>query len=117
RTIMRTSVRVVTANAMVFAIAPVLTLVFGVWLVIHGSGIRGFEEFWVTASFILTMIVIAMAVLFIQPKGRQFTGMVEERGMEDPETMALGRSIGQMGRLSTGIVFVVFTLMIFKPTL
>jgi uncharacterized membrane protein len=117
RTIMRTSIRVVDANARVFTVAPLLTLGFGLWLVIDGAGITGFEEFWVTASFLLTLGAIAAGMMFLQPKGRRLLALVDERGMEDPETAALARSIGMGGRLATGVIFVVFILMIFKPTL
>jgi uncharacterized membrane protein len=117
RTIMRTIVRVIDTNSKLFAVSSWVTLIFGVWLVINGSGMRGFERFWITSALILTLIVIGMGMLFFQPKGKQLAAMIDERGMEDPETLALGRTIGNAGHLNTGILFVVFVLMIFKPTL
>ena len=115
RTVMRTVVRVIEANGVVFTVAPFLTLVFGIWLVIHGRGVRGFQDFWITAGFLLTLAAIAIGVLFFNPSGRQLVAMVEERGMEDTETVALADAIRNMGHVSTGIIFVVFVLMIFKP--
>lgn len=115
RTIMRTALRVIDSNTRVFTVAPALTVIFGIWLVIDGPGVRGFERFWVTAAFLLTLAVVAMGVLFFNPHGRRLTALVEERGMEDPESMAIGRRIGTMGHVSTGILLVVFALMIFKP--
>jgi uncharacterized membrane protein len=115
RTIMRTALRVLDANSMLFTIAPGLTLLFGIWLVIEGPGVRGFEELWVSASFVLTLVVIGMGVLFFNPQGKRLAAIVEARGMEDEESRDVGRRIGTMGHASTGILFVIFVLMIFKP--
>jgi uncharacterized membrane protein len=115
RTIMRTALRVVDTNSRVFAVAPGLTLIFGIWLVINGPGVRGFEQFWISAAFILTLIAVAMLVLYFVPRGKRLVAMVEERGMEDPETAALGKNLGNMGHVNTAILFVIFVLMIFEP--
>jgi len=116
RTIMRTAQRVIETNKTLFIVGPLLVLVFGTWLTIDLWGFReGFEQIWVSLSLLLTLVGIGLGIFFFVPKGKEFEGLVAERGLEDDEAVALGRRIGSMGHVSTLVIFVVFILMIFQP--
>ena len=117
RTVIRTAQRVIDANRFVMVVGPLLVLVFGVWLVVHLHGVRGFERFWILGAFLIVLVAFAINIFYFRPKSEEFDSLIAERGMEDEAVLTLSAQMANVSHGMTLLVFVAFILMIFKPTL
>ncbi len=110
---MRTLSSVVRTNDRLFGAAGAGTVVFGFWLVIVTTW--EFEMGWVAGGLVLALVAIALAIAFVKPKGQAFNDLIGERGLDDPEVLALGKQLQMALHAQTGILFVALLLMVYKP--
>lgn len=115
-TVAATRMQVIKTNDRLFAVFPLLALIFGMWLVIEQWGVDGFQDFWVAASFVLTLVALAIGIFVFGPRTKRYRELYAEQTTEEGELATLGKDIAMWAHISTAIVFVVFVLMIFQPT-
>ena len=109
----RTVAAATTTGARLFPVAAVGTLVFGFWLVFVTAW--EFESLWVGGGFVLGLATVALSVAFLKPKGDALAGLVADQGADHPDAVALARRIQNASHAVTGLLFLAFLLMVYKP--
>lgn len=112
-TIMTVGLTVVKTNQRVLVGAGLVTLIFGIWLVVES--VYDFGMIFVDVGLIATTIVLALSLLIVGPKGKEMAKLVAEHGLTDPEAQGKMRHIGKLSRVMTLLVAVAMILMVLKP--
>ena len=93
--------------------AAIVTLVFGVWLVLDGPW--EFEEVFVTIGFVAIIAAFTVSLFLMNPKLKDIEEVVEENGLTDESALATKKSLGNLVHVQTLLVAVAFAVMILKP--
>jgi hypothetical protein len=93
--------------------AAIVTLVFGVWLVLDGPW--EFEEVFVTIGFVAIIAAFTVSLFLMNPKLKDIEEAVEENGLTDEGALATMKSLGNLVHVQTLLVAVAFAVMILKP--
>jgi uncharacterized membrane protein len=98
----------------VFMPASILTLGFGIWMVLTSAALD-FDELWINlglAGFIVTFI---LGMGFINPTGKRIGKAMAERGPQDPVTQQLLRRQRFLTRLNVLLLIAVVFDMVVRP--
>jgi uncharacterized membrane protein len=91
----------------------VLLLVTGVGMV-HVGGLS-WSLVWVHGSLALLVVVAVIGFGFYTPTLRRQIAVLEARGAQDPEFLALSKRGAAMGGVLGVLVVIIVALMVFKP--
>jgi hypothetical protein len=105
-----------TAADRVMGVASVITLVFGVWLVID-SPVFGFEELFVTIGFVGIIAAFAVSIFMMGPRFKMIKAIVADNGMGDASAVEKMKSMVTLIHVQTLIVAIAFIVMVLKPGL
>lgn len=95
-----------------FSPSAVLVLVAGIVMASIG-GIMAAP--WVSFGFLGVFISAGLGMGYLSPKSRQLRQMIEARGMQDPEAVALGSRMMLVSRIDLVLLVLVVAAMVFKP--
>ena len=95
-----------------FSPSAVLVLVAGIVMASIG-GIMAAP--WVSFGFLGVFISAGLGMGYLTPKSRQLRQMIEARGMQDPEAVALGSRMMLVSRIDLVLLVLVVAAMVFKP--
>ena len=95
-----------------FSPSAVLVLVAGIVMASIG-GIMAAP--WVSFGFLGVFISAGLGMGYLTPKSRQLRQMIEARGMQDPEAVALGSRMMLISRIDLVLLVLVVAAMVFKP--
>lgn len=93
--------------------ASLITLVFGIWLVIDTS--YEFGDIFVSIGFAIIIAAFAVSMFLMRPRFNEVQEAVEENGPTDPGAMASMKSLGNLAHVQTLLVAIAFVVMILKP--
>jgi uncharacterized membrane protein len=94
--------------------ASLITLVFGVWLVID-SGFYEFSDFFVTIGFSIVIAAFAVSMFLIRPRSNDIDAAVEENGLTDATAVSGMKSIATLVHVQTLLLGIAFVVMVLKP--
>jgi uncharacterized membrane protein len=94
-------------------LGPLLLIVTGVALVLDGPW--GFGDTWIAIGLTAYVAALALGLLFQAPGTKRMKKLMEERGPEDPETVAASRRLDAFLWPELGILLVVLLAMTAKP--
>jgi uncharacterized membrane protein len=98
----------------VYAPAAVVSLVFGVWMVLDRDAYE-FSQAWILIGLIGLLVTAALATGFMIPQTKKAIGYMESGN--GPAAGAVIRKVGVVSRLATLILLVALWAMVFKPGL
>lgn len=102
-----------TAANRVMGVASVVTLVFGIWLVIDTSYEWG--DLFVTIGLSAIILGFAIAQFLMTPRLAEINEMIEVSGPTDSAAIDKMKSLGTLIHVQSLIVAVAFVFMIVKP--
>ncbi|MGI9584415.1 MAG: DUF2269 family protein [Acidimicrobiia bacterium] len=94
--------------------ASLITLVFGVWLVID-SGFYEFNDFFITIGFAIIIAAFAISMFLIRPRSVDIDAAIEENGLTDAAAVSGMKSISTLVHVQTLLVSIAFVAMVIKP--
>jgi uncharacterized membrane protein len=100
------------ASGRMMPIAAVMTLVFGIWLVIDGP--HEFSDVFVSIGFLAVIIGMGLGIFYLSRKGNQLFELVDANGFDDPTAATLANQIGKVDHIQTLVVAVALFAMVFK---
>jgi uncharacterized membrane protein len=110
---MTTMLQATNSAGRVLGPASLITLVFGIWLVIDTA--YDWEEIFVSIGLVVVVAAFAISVFLLSPRLREVEAVVEENGIGDDTAFAKMRGIGNLVHVLTLLVAVAFVVMIIKP--
>ena len=110
---MTTMLRLSTTAGRVMGPAAVITLVFGVWLVL--DTVYDFEDLFVAIGMVVVVAAFAISIFLMNPRMKEIEAIVEENGLEDEVAVSKMRGMGTLVHVQTLLVAVAFVVMIIKP--
>lgn len=114
-TYMTTILRVINTNTRIFTGAGIITVLFGIWLVIDGGS--EFEDLFVSLGFVLAIAAITLGLFLFKPRGEEIETLVEENGLTDSAALDKAKSLMTMGHVQTLLIAIAFIVMILQPGL
>lgn len=99
-------------SSRVMPIAGLMTLGFGIWLVLEGA--YEFSDTFVSIGFLIVIVGFGIGLGFLTPGSKKLDALVAEQGIQSPEANALAHKLANGDHAMTGIVFVAMVAMIFK---
>ncbi len=93
--------------------ASVITIVFGIWLVIETT--YGFEDIFVGIGLLAVVAAFAISMFLLDPRLKEVEAIIEENGIDDESAVAKMKSVGGLIHVLTVIVAIAFVAMIIKP--
>ncbi len=108
------AMRVGRTNPRIFGGAGVLTLGFGLWLVLAEDAWE-FSDLFVSVGFLVAIVGIALAILFFTPQMKKIEAIVAERGPADPEVRERGKRISMVAHMMTLLLTIAMVFMVIKP--
>lgn len=97
----------------VMGVATVLTLVFGIWLVVDTSWDWG--DLFVTIGLAAIILGFAVAQFLMSPRLKEVKELVEENGPSDESAVAKMKSYGNLIHVESLLIAVAFVVMVLKP--
>ena len=98
----------------VFAPASGVLLVLGVWMVLADPR-WGLTDTWVLIGFAGIIVSAGLGSAVIGPSAGKMAALLQEKGAEDPEVVALSKKIMLLSRVDIAILIVVVWDMAYKP--
>lgn len=95
-----------------FTPTAILVLASGIVMASIGDT---FAAPWVSAGFLAVFISAGISMAFVGPKSRQLRGLIETRGLNDPEVRALAGRLMLVSRINLAILTITVALMVFQP--
>lgn len=108
------AMRVGKTNPRLFGTAGILTLVFGIWLVIDSPGWE-FSDVFVSIGLLVAIIGIVAGIAFFGPQMKKIEAIVAERGPMDPEVAERGGRVGMVAHVMTLLLLIAMAVMVIKP--
>ena len=96
--------------------ASIITLVFGVWLVLD-SGAWSFEQLFVTIGFVVIIAAFAISLFLMRPRSNDIKASIAENGLTDEKALADMKSLGNLVHVQTLLVAIALVVMVVKPGL
>jgi hypothetical protein len=90
--------------------------VWGILLIVLSDKVFTFSQAWVSASFLLYLIGLGLALGFLRPGTKKFDVAVGDPARAE-EAEKLGKSLAIVGGITNLLWVVVIFLMVFKPGL
>lgn len=110
---MRTMLRAGTTANRIMAPAGVITLIFGVWLVIDTA--YDFEDFFVLVGIVAIGAAFAISIFLMKPRFDEIEAIVAENGIEDETAVSRMQGFTGLIHAMSLIVAIAFVAMILKP--
>jgi uncharacterized membrane protein len=107
------SMRVGKTNMRLFPAVGLLTLLFGIWLVIE-AGFE-WESAFVSAGLTITIIGLGMGIFFFMPKMKQIEAILASDGPGSHELMAISKKIGMATHFMAAILTIAMFFMVVQP--
>jgi uncharacterized membrane protein len=109
------AMRVGKTNPRLFGVSGVLTLIFGVWLVLLDSSPWEFSDTFVSIGFLVAIIGIVAGIAFFGPQMKKIESVIAERGPQDPEVAERGARISMVAHAMTLLLLISMVVMVVKP--
>jgi uncharacterized membrane protein len=109
--------RIGATNPALFGVSGILTLAFGIWLILYDGSPWEFSDMFVSIGFLVVILVLGMGILFFAPQGKKIEQIIAERGPTDPEVKVRGDRIASAMHISTLLLLVGMVVMVIKPGL
>jgi hypothetical protein len=98
----------------VLGVASVLTIVFGVWLVLESAAFE-FEDLFISIGLLAIVVAFAVSIFLMGPRFKAITALVEENGFGDGAAVAKMKSFVSLIHVQTLVVALAFVVMVLKP--
>jgi uncharacterized membrane protein len=110
------SMRVGKTNMRLFAVAGILTLLFGGWLVMENS-VDPFEwsSLFVTVGLVVAIAGLAAGIGFFMPQMKKIEAILAADGPGSPEIAAIGKKISMATHLMAAILTIAMIVMVVQP--
>lgn len=105
--------RVGTTAERIMPPAAIVTLVFGIWVVIEGSW--KFEQLFVLIGFAVVAMAFAISIFLIRPLEAEMNEQIDEHGLESDEAAAKMSKLANLIHSQTLLVSFAFVVMFLKP--
>ncbi len=112
-----TAAQVGKVSGRIFPITTVLTLVFGIWLILLDGSVWEFSDVFVSIGFFAVIVGMGIGIFYLTPKDKQVSAWLEERGPDDAELQGLISNIKMVNHVMTLLVVVALIAMVIKPGL
>lgn len=109
------AMRVGKTNPRIFGGAGVLTLGFGLWLLLVEDSVWEFSDLFVSVGFLVAIIGIAAGIFFFTPQMNKIEAIIAERGPSDPEIQERGMRISMVAHMMTLLLTIAMVFMVIKP--
>jgi uncharacterized membrane protein len=97
----------------IFAPAGLLVVLMGVAMMINGD--LDWGQFWVIAGLVGYAVTFGVGIGYLTPLAKKINASIEEHGVEDPGTQALGDRILLVARFDIAMLLLVVIDMVVKP--
>jgi uncharacterized membrane protein len=108
------AMRVGRTNPRIFGGAGILTLGFGIWLVLAEDAFE-FSDLFISVGFLVAIIGIAAGLFFFAPQMKKIESLVTERGPADPEVAERGKRISMVAHMMTLLLAIAMVFMVIQP--
>ena len=105
------------ASDRLFPTAAILTLGFGIWLVLGDGSVWEFSDLFVTIGFTVTIIGIALGIFYMTPKSKKLAVLLADKDPGDPEVKNVIAQTVMASHIGTLLVVVAIVAMVIKPGL
>lgn len=106
--------RVAVANSRLMPAASVVTIVFGIWLVIDRPA-WDFEMMFVALGFALAVAGAAIGIFLLTPKEKEIREIAAEHGLGSNEVITAAKKLATIGHAQSAIVAIALIIMVLKP--
>lgn len=107
--------RVGETNSRLFGVSGILTLVFGIWLVLFDGSPWEFSDMFISIGFLIVIVMLGMGIFFFAPQGKKIEQIMAERGPTDPEVKMRGDRINMAMHISTLLLLIAMVVMVIRP--
>jgi uncharacterized membrane protein len=97
----------------VFIPSSLVVLLFGILMMMKGD--LDWGQFWVVAGLVGFAATFLTGIAFLQPQTKKFDALVEDRGVDAPETQAALRKLLLVARFDVAMLLLVVADMTAKP--
>lgn len=105
--------RVGKTNVRLFPIVGLLTMLFGIWLVIEVG--YEWESAFISVGLVVAIIGLGMGIFFFAPKIKQIETILASDGPTSPKLAAIGKQISMATHFMASILTIAMVLMVIKP--
>ena len=98
----------------VMGVASVLTIVFGVWLVLDSAAFE-FEDLFISIGFLAVVAAFAVSIFLMGPRFKAISALVDENGFGDGAAVTKMKSFVGLIHIQSLIVTIAFVVMVLKP--
>jgi len=112
-----TASQVGKVSSRLFPIATILTLVFGVWLILLDSSPWEFSDVFVSIGFAVVILGMGIGIFYLTPKDKQISEMLAANGPDNPALLDLIGRVKMVNHVMTGLVVIALVAMVIKPGL
>ena len=109
------AMRVGKTNPRIFGISGVLTLLFGIWLVLDDGAGWEFSDTFVSVGFFVAIVGIIAGIAFFGPQMKRIEAVIAERGPTDPEVAERGARISMVAHVMTFLLLIAMVVMVVQP--
>lgn len=102
------------ANTVMLPTVALMTLGFGVWLVLQSDDVWSFSDTYISIGFATAIIGIGLIMVVMLPQGNKLHVLVEGNGFDDPDAGAIALKLGMTNHVQTLIVAIAMVAMVFK---
>jgi uncharacterized membrane protein len=97
----------------IFAPAGLVVVLMGIAMMINGD--LDWSQFWVIAGLIGYAVTFTVGIGYLSPLAKKITVSIEQNGVDDPATRALGERILLVARFDVAMLLLVAVDMVAKP--
>jgi uncharacterized membrane protein len=112
-TYMAVMTRAATAADRLLGVASIVTVVFGIWLVVETAYDWG--DLFVTIGMSLWLLAFAIALFLLNPRMREIKAAIAEEGPTSDAAVGGMKSLVTMIHAQSLIIAVAFVVMVIKP--
>ena len=89
--------------------------VFGILLVLASDDVWGFDQLWISLSFVLYIVGLGLSHGVMRPAAKRMNALAREQRPDPAAMAALEKRLGAVGGVLNLLVVVLIALMIWKP--
>lgn len=102
------------AGSRLFGIAPPVTLLAGIALVMWNGGWQ-FSHLWIWLALVLSAATAIVGAVIYERASKELRRVLDESGRSSPEFSAAFRRMTRVSFVDLALVFAILGLMVFKP--
>lgn len=99
---------------LMLSVGAVLTLVFGIWLVVQERTLWSFSDTFISIGFIAAILGIISGGFVIAPMEKKLGALVDANGFDDSEAATIAGKMATLEHIQVVIISIAMIVMIFK---